>query len=1198
MSAQPPAVPVPTMRPTLIVQTVCFDDGDLEPARELGIRLYELLGRPRHDRLAYGAGVPVYSATSAGRVDVRAAGFVVLVPVVGTVAFQMKRQAIVKQINAWHEGGGPGRVLPVFLSNSWRNIEWELKCHPIHSALRSESESGSAISDEVLLAIARLLRSEDCKPRLFISHAKADLSKTGRVAQKINQHVTRESTGQAFYDASCLLPGDSVHEQLDNAIRGGVFVAVRSDSYSSRDWCQRELLAAKRQGLPTLTVEVIQRGDPRLSAYGGNGPSVLWEGDAAGVASRAMAEWVRAQFFQREAERISTAARLPKPKIMTRPPELLDIAVGSLQTDGVQIVMHPDPPLSVSEREILSLSAPRLTPVTPTTAYRFLRGDRESSDTPLDGMQVSMSLSDSPDVDGEDGFTKENLDDAVVYIARCLISAGAAIAYGGDFRNNGYTELLYQIIAAHKQADRSDAEFLHSYLAATVEMKDAPVTAHHLLYSEVESDLSVLPPPEAGRDDRVPFYFSDMRRVMSLAVDASVMLGGQTRPRSGNGDQGYGGRYPGVVEEAWRMLAAGKPLYVCGGFGGAAGLVAQVLEAPEIPQALSDQTWMKSAHFAERAVAMDADEFADKLDYPGGMDDLARAIHQLAGRLLATDSDALAWNGLTIEENQVLFKSRDPVTLSALIFKGLLTVHRKSVEGKLHIELNRASVTQAKNLDAISVPVCDNIPVGGAGGALDRELGGLLSVGGNAQDALIGIESKHLAIDWLHLANLGTSLDDESLNSAVERAASEAADAVRRYGFRRFGVVLYGGTVRNKVEEIAGRMLNEFQALAGTTTLVWFEADHGRFKALKTFLGKRDNVHLTTQVSVIKRPPAAEVETLLMQVRLDGDQLETTVLPPAGTAVAGTRRITLTADSLKALTEGGGVDGRSTPDFDVLAERGPLLADILLGGAANDLLSQRDGAEILIVHNLAASKLPFELLATENTRIPATNAGLSRRLIVEGSRAGTLLAKPPKAAPLEVLLVVDPRSDLEGARAEGAAVQSVLETLEGQDHVVFKVLWEEKATKSAVIEALQSADVLHYCGHAFFEGSGMHQSGLVLADGNLTLESLIDIKTLPRVAFVNACEAGRVRGKAEDTKAAAFAEFFLRGGIEAYLGTNWYVGDKAAEQFAKDVYQGLARAESLSDTVRKARKNLHGDGFKDWANYILYGEGRFRLVAQ
>jgi CHAT domain-containing protein len=78
----------------------------------------------------------------------------------------------------------------------------------------------------------------------------------------------------------------------------------------------------------------------------------------------------------------------------------------------------------------------------------------------------------------------------------------------------------------------------------------------------------------------------------------------------------------------------------------------------------------------------------------------------------------------------------------------------------------------------------------------------------------------------------------------------------------------------------------------------------------------------------------------------------------------------------------------------------------------------------------------------------------------------------------------------------------------------------------------------------------------------------------------------------------AFAEVFLRSGVEAYLGTFWRVGDSAASTFAKEVYSKLSEGQTLEEAVKNGRAMLLDAREPDWANYVLYGDGRFQLVVE
>ncbi len=1209
-------MPIPSLpdpRPSLILYTTYFHEGDREQAYRLGLDLYEELTRPLDDPLAFGTSVPVFCAVDEGKVELNAAQTVVIIPVLGTLAFQMNRDGALARIKAWHEKLGPGHVLPLPTDAVWLNVEGRLPGKPLRTEVDGEEPRRRSTVMEIVIAIARFWAEGSSKPTLFVSHAKSDLVPSKQAAEKIAEYAKMSTTAQAFFDRTELFSGESLDEQINFAASRGVFVAVRGDSYSSRIWCQHELLQAKRNCLPTLTVEVLQKGERRSLAYGGNSPTLVWDrdhDDPGKVVARAMVEYLRAIHFRKEGERIGRAAGLPDDaEILARPPELLDMAQGPLRSGEPQLVMHPDPELSAQERQVLRAANPRLHLVTPLTAYRRVLS-RDSSlpgDAPLEGLQVAMSLADSPDVDGLEGYTKHHVVDVTVQLARALISAGAAIAYGGDFRQpamtdpkkQGYTILLAELIGAYNQTAARPADFLHSYLAATIPLgeipKNLPMTLHHLVHSpDLAADRTVPPPEQESHP--AALYFSDMRRVMAMKTGARVIIGGNALPLLEKDGDGYGGRYPGVVEEAWRSLEAGQPLYVVGGFGGAAALVAELLEDRPIPERLRDATWLKSDFFAETAKAIDEDPYCERLGLPRSQEDLAQAIKALGLPRLASDAASVAWNGLTVDENRALFRSRDPVLITSLVMRGLLDVNRKAASGKLALELVLGSVTEARELDAIAVASFDDVPLGGVGAALDAIVGGRATQGRAGGQQFISISQSGIGADWIYLASLGRLGDADRLEEKIRAAASQTANTARRHGLRRIGVVAYGGTVVGDAKAVAEAMLGGLADLAGFASVTWFESDEARFEELRGLLGSKPRVKLTTRRSAIQRAAAEPQEQpLIMQVSYVEGNLAVTVLPPAGNAVAGVQTHLLTDADVSRLAAGSGPAKRNTPDLAMLGSRGRELARLLLGDQADQILRLTSGSKVVVVHDVASSRIPFEALSSSTSVAPAAGSGMNRRLAVPGVPVEHLFARPPKAARFNVLLVINPTADLPGAADEGDAVEAVLK--QRKDRINLTILRTGEATKAALLDAFPTTDVLHYCGHAFFDGPGESESGLVLAGGQrLTLADMRGVTT-PRVAFVNACEAGRVRGDVT-TEAASFAEFFLRSGVEAYLGTFWTVNDQAAQLFAGEVYAQLAAGRTLDQAVTLARKKLLTEKLPDWANYILYGDGHFRLIME
>ena len=98
----------------------------------------------------------------------------------------------------------------------------------------------------------------------------------------------------------------------------------------------------------------------------------------------------------------------------------------------------------------------------------------------------------------------------------------------------------------------------------------------------------VAPPPGAPEQlppatDRSPaerlwaaLAFTEMRTRMNRDIDARVLVGGRL--------SGQAGLLPGVVEEAALSVEAALPLFVIGGFGGAASLVGAAMRGEATPE--------------------------------------------------------------------------------------------------------------------------------------------------------------------------------------------------------------------------------------------------------------------------------------------------------------------------------------------------------------------------------------------------------------------------------------------------------------------------------------------------------------------------------------------------------------------------------------------------------------------------------------
>ncbi len=201
----------------------------------------------------------------------------------------------------------------------------------------------------------------------------------------------------------------------------------------------------------------------------------------------------------------------------------------------------------------------------------------------LRGNRVALSVSESGDLERL-GLSSMHLDLAVAELCRAIFFAGGIVVYGGRI-NWGFTSIVLD--EAERYRNRSGA-FEH-YLPYS-EHVDVPTgelreyvaslgvkcTVHLLDANGVSRAIDDNPEAKATRYDIDQAQaLTAMRAVTSDVCDARVVLGGKVVE--------FQGSLPGIAEEAALTVRRSKPLYVAGGFGGAAALVGSLL-APQLYQ--------------------------------------------------------------------------------------------------------------------------------------------------------------------------------------------------------------------------------------------------------------------------------------------------------------------------------------------------------------------------------------------------------------------------------------------------------------------------------------------------------------------------------------------------------------------------------------------------------------------------------------
>jgi SLOG-like protein len=237
------------------------------------------------------------------------------------------------------------------------------------------------------------------------------------------------------------------------------------------------------------------------------------------------------------------------------------------------------------------------------------------------------------------GLIDAHVEHTFVETARQILAAGGSLAYAGDLRGGGFTEILVALLRTYSREDRPAKDRVRLFLGRPVW---EPMTAEQA--AALTPLLTRVRVPGAETDAtgraRDALDYSAMRAAQVAATDARVLIGGRV--------SGQTGRWPGVAEEAFQSIRAGQAVFIAGGLGGAADRVARAVQG-DWPEELTE---------------------AYQREHTPGSESL-EAISESELRTVLEGADLR--NGLSGDENATLFRTADLDLMVSLILRGLAT---------------------------------------------------------------------------------------------------------------------------------------------------------------------------------------------------------------------------------------------------------------------------------------------------------------------------------------------------------------------------------------------------------------------------------------------------------------------------------------------------------------------------------------------
>jgi hypothetical protein len=300
------------------------------------------------------------------------------------------------------------------------------------------------------------------------------------------------------------------------------------------------------------------------------------------------------------------------------------------------------------------------------------------------------------------GLGLEHLRELLLRLARPLLRGGASLAYGGDWkeREDNFTYEILRLISAEQEDSSAGGPdsvlpigrlFNHLawpyYIPVTSRIEAQWINCCRII--RVTQELAGIAPADVltGREDpsepdKIMFNsaitLSAMRRLatigMSIAVpgvgasetippiSARILLGGKIT--------GFAGFVPGLFEEALLALEHARPVYILGGFGGAAESLAKALLADGSSPVREFQTqWQEASTPALGKLR----QLASATPLPPGVRDTSTCLNALSMQIdAARPHVAESLNtGLSEAETRELMLTRDIRRGVQLVLNGL-----------------------------------------------------------------------------------------------------------------------------------------------------------------------------------------------------------------------------------------------------------------------------------------------------------------------------------------------------------------------------------------------------------------------------------------------------------------------------------------------------------------------------------------------
>jgi hypothetical protein len=209
-------------------------------------------------------------------------------------------------------------------------------------------------------------RSSGQQIRVFVSHTKrygdAGAERLHALIERTRALISNTRLAQ-FFDENAIQAGANWVEELRTNAATGALLALRTDLYATREWCQDEVRTAKLAGVPVVILDALDEGEERGSFLMDHVPRIpggAEPGDQAIIKAlnQLVDECLKRALWMLQHQLASGRTELGVAWWAPHAPEPLTLAAwlreNTARGSGPVRILHPDPPLGPAEIAVLA----------------------------------------------------------------------------------------------------------------------------------------------------------------------------------------------------------------------------------------------------------------------------------------------------------------------------------------------------------------------------------------------------------------------------------------------------------------------------------------------------------------------------------------------------------------------------------------------------------------------------------------------------------------------------------------------------------------------------------------------------------------------------------------------------------------------------------------------------------------------------